>query len=89
MYKVVWKTPARDRLAALWLGEQSAARSAITAATAAADRRLARDPLGIGESRADGQRVMFEFPLGIQYEVDLADTKVRVMWVWLFRDRRA
>jgi hypothetical protein len=57
----------------------------ITAAANNIDARLQRGAHDEGESREDGTRVMFEFPLGVQFEIDDEDQVVWVLHVWRVR----
>ena len=69
MFQVVWLQTALNELAGVWVQADSAQRQAITAATHAIDKRLQTDPPNQGESRSHGQRVLFQPPLGITFEV--------------------
>lgn len=87
MFQVVWLQTALDELAAIWLEEGSALRQAITAAAHAIDPLLHVDPQNQGESRADGQRILFQTPLGVTFEVRQQAGVVRILHVWLVRPR--
>jgi hypothetical protein len=81
-YAVVWIAEAEQELAAAWLA--SADRNAVTRAANILDQRLRVDPLNTGESRLSSvQRVAYEPPLGIEFEVVEDDKKVRVLGAWL------
>jgi hypothetical protein len=54
---------------------------AITAASREIDRRLAIDPMSEGESRPDGTRIAFEFPLTVRFEVSPDGQVVTVLHV--------
>jgi hypothetical protein len=82
-YTVVWVPTAEQELAALWM--DAANRAAVTRASHAIDRLLGRDPLGEGESRPGGSRVLLVPPLGALYEVSPENCMVRVLHVWSFR----
>ncbi len=73
-YAVVWVPDAERELAALWNVSQR--RSARAAADA--DRRLAANGSAEGESRSNGQRVMFAWPLTVIFQVDEANHVVTV-----------
>jgi hypothetical protein len=85
IYTVRWRRGARDQLAAAWLA--AADLSALTAAANRVDRQLERDPLACGESRSGIERVMFEGPLVIAFEVYEARLKVVVLDVRAIRAR--
>jgi hypothetical protein len=87
MFRVVWLKTALDELTAIWLQEGSALRQAITAAAHAIDPLLQVDPQNQGESRADGQRILFQPPLGVTFEVREPAGVVRILHVWLIRPR--
>ena len=70
-YRVVWLNYALGQLAAVYraclvIGTGA---DAVVRASAAADRLLAPNPTGVGESRAGNERVLIEGPLTIYYEV--------------------
>jgi plasmid stabilization system protein ParE len=80
-YRVVWGPRAEDLLAAVWLA--AADRNRVSQAVATLDRLLARAPLELGESRASSvQRVAFEPPIGIEFEVVEDDKRVIVQGVF-------
>jgi len=59
---------AEEELAAVWNDADDPA--AVTAAADEIDRRLARDPLSFGESRAGGDRLAFHGPRTVYFHVD-------------------
>ncbi len=87
MFRVVWLQEALDDLAAVWVEAASALREAITTATSALDQELAADPYRNSESREDGTRILFAYPLALQIEVDPAQRVVWVLHAWRFRRR--
>jgi hypothetical protein len=88
MFQVDWEDSALQELAQLWMQADSVLRQTITAATHQIDQRLQDDPSNEGESREQGERVLFSFPLGIRFDGDLVQNRVRVLWVWSFQRRR-
>jgi hypothetical protein len=82
IFTVVWSNPCQQDLAALWIAGPD--RNAITAAVAAIDARLRRDPANQGESRAEKRRVLFERPLGVTFEVNEDDRLVTIQAVWRY-----
>lgn len=82
-YTVIWVPTAEQELAALWM--DAANREAVTRASHTIDYLLGRDPLGEGEPRPGGGRVLLVPPLGVLYEVSPDDCLVRVLHVWAFR----
>ena len=82
MFRVEWLQTALNELAAVWLQADSAQRKAITTAAQAIDKLLQRSPQREGESRAHGQRILFEPPLAVTFEVHPQRSLVRVLHVW-------
>ncbi len=81
-YEVFWIAEAEEELAASWLAFPD--RNAVTRAANELEKQLRVDPLHTGESRQTSvQRIAFEPPLGIEFEVIEDDKKVRVLGVWL------
>ena len=85
MFHVQWIQDALDDLARIWMAADSAMRGAVTAATNIVDQELQRDPFRSSESRNDEERVLFVYPIAIQFEVDLQQRRVWVLHVWRFR----
>ena len=67
MFRVEWLQSALDDLASVWVQAESALRRAITTAANSIDPQLRNDPEQQGESREDGERVLFIPPLGISF----------------------
>jgi hypothetical protein len=80
IFTVVWRSLAQNQLAQLWLNGPD--RNAITAAAAAIDAALKRDPLSVGESRSGGERLAFFDPLWVQFAVSQSDRMVTVLDIW-------
>jgi hypothetical protein len=80
IFTVVWRSLAQGHLAHLWL--TSPDRNAITAASAAIDAALKRDPLNVGESRSGAERLALFPPLWVQFSVSEPDRTVTVLDVW-------
>ena len=83
MFRVEWIQSALDELAFVWMLADSSTRQAINAASTRIDPALEIDPLNVGESRGGDDRVMFEPPLGVMFQVDLTNNIVWVVSVWL------
>jgi hypothetical protein len=88
MFNVRWERTARDELAIVWLHADSAMRRAITVAAHQIDRKLRSDPFSESESRAADERVQFEFPLAVRFEIDQQHSEVRILGAWSYRRRR-
>lgn len=81
MYTVIWQTVAENELAELWLAASD--RRAITLAASTIDTTLSVRPLRLGESRASSvQRIVYQAPLGIEFEVVEDDKRVIVQGVF-------
>ncbi len=81
MYTVIWQTVAENELAELWLAASD--RRAITLAASTLDAALSVRPLRLGESRASSvQRIVYQAPLGIEFEVVEDDKRVIVQGVF-------
>ena len=81
-WRVEWATTAEDELANIWLGAPD--RAAVTAAAHAFDVRLATDPSADSESRSGGDRIAFEKPLGVIFQVFPDQRFVKVLQVWYY-----
>lgn len=79
-FRVIWQPEAEQELARIWL--QSRFRARINEAAASIDQALQRDPSVVGESRANDRRVIFNRPLAVEVEVDLARRIALVLAVW-------
>jgi hypothetical protein len=82
-FSVTWLPDAENELAALWLDAQN--RDAVTKASHALERRLQTRAPECGESRSNGRRVDFEWPLGIYFRVDEVRKAVTVSHIWLYQ----
>jgi hypothetical protein len=82
MYSVVWGELFEQQLAAVWLAAKD--RKSVSRAATFLETQLERRPLSVGESRSSSiERIVFEAPLGIEYQVIEDDKKVIVQGVWL------
>ena len=85
MFRVIWRQAALDELANLWLLGDATDRNAIREASNRIDAVLRTTPTEVGESRSGDDRIHFESPLGITYEVSRPDQWVRIWHVWDIR----
>ena len=83
---VIWLRRALNELTTLWMNADSALRKSITAAADQIDQQLLRFPTQQGESRADGDRVLFAGPLGVLFHVK--EGAVRIFHVWDARPKK-
>jgi hypothetical protein len=86
IFTVVWLKSAEEELARLWLDAEN--RAAITSAGNAVETAMRQNPLAVGESREENQRIIIEPPLVIHCEVNLDDRVVRVGGIALVRRKR-
>ena len=70
---------AQQQLAAIWVAAQS--RANVNDAVDEIDSLLSRVPLGVGESRDDDYRILFEWPLVVTYWVEASGAGVYVVSV--------
>ena len=80
-FTVDWRPTAEDELIRLWVDHPDE-RNEITAAAAALEAALRRDPEALGESRTGSTRIAFEGPLVIAFDVFLDQRLVLVRTVW-------
>jgi hypothetical protein len=84
MFWVRWEEMALNELTTSWTEADSALRQLITAAAHQIDQQLQSDPYGCGESRTEGRRIHFIYPLGLLYRVEEDEQTVSVLHVWRF-----
>jgi hypothetical protein len=77
---VVWRRTAEDELAAIWLASTN--RNSVTVAAHAIDQALAVDADAVGRVVFDTVREYIHPPLGVEFEVIVADARVWVLKVW-------
>ena len=87
MFRVEWLPEALDDLTNLWLQADPSFRKAITAVTHVIDVELQDDPYRQTESREEDERVLFAYPLAVQFEIDSQRRIVWVLHAWRFRRR--
>jgi len=79
-YMVTYLPDAERELTDIWL--RAVNRTWVTQASSDLDRLLKSDPDGIGESRADGRRILFVTLLVALYRVQRDDCKVVITHSW-------
>jgi len=82
-YDVLWVPAAEQGLAAIWM--DSHRRDAVTQSAREIDELLRDDPEDVGESRADGRRILLVPPLGVLFRVFPQDPHVYVLTVWHYK----
>ena len=78
MYAVIWYNLALDQLADVLVGLDLNDQDTFATAVEELNRRLADDPLDVGESRSGTTRVTFVPFASIQFRVREAEQLVRV-----------
>jgi hypothetical protein len=81
-YSVVWTLEAERRLTQLWMASRM--HHAVRDAADQIDAALQRNPHECGESRDRNQRVMLVWPLGVLFDIDDDERRVRVTSVWQY-----
>ncbi len=85
MVEIAWESAAINELAAIWTNATH--RSAVNAAVDEIEHESESDPLGAGESRGPGRRVLLPAPLGVRFHADATGRVVYVTSVWSFGRR--
>ena len=75
-YTVDWEPDAEQEFTAIWMNASDP--NVVTGAANEIERRLAYDPSSQGEARSGRDRVLFEPPLVVYFEVDDDARKVSV-----------
>jgi hypothetical protein len=81
-YTVHWTRAAEDELADLWRAASD--KKEFLRIAGILDDRLAVNGPDEGESRAEDERIVFEPPIGVLIEVNIATRLIRVLHVWVF-----
>jgi hypothetical protein len=84
MFNVFRSQEAMLPLQATWEQASESFRASILSASREVDRQLQAGPQGRGESRDNGRRVLFVWPLGVLFEVDERARTVRVLRAWSY-----
>jgi hypothetical protein len=83
-FSIHWRDAALDDLAAIWLKAEPTQRVAITKATHSIELELKSQPSQKGESRPEGERILFSSPIGVLFHVEDDDCRVIIEQIWLF-----
>ena len=78
-FEVIWKTVALDHLADVYVSLSVADRNRMANGIEGLNRRLADEPLEVGESRFSGIRIAFPALLTVTFHVDEPKRIVRVL----------
>lgn len=84
MFAVRWEDTALNELTTIWMQADSSTRAEITAASNQIDQELQSSPHNLGESRPEGWRIHFVYPLGIAFRIENNGQTVSVLHVWRF-----
>lgn len=83
-FTIRWREAALNDLATAWLKADASQRAAITGAVYSIEQGLKDRPDQKGESRPEGERIMFSAPIGILFHVEEQDCLAIIEQVWLF-----
>jgi plasmid stabilization system protein ParE len=83
-YRVRWKRSALEELADVWAKANSQDRRAITAAVHSIESELAAAAGDAGESRSGEERIIFEAPAAVLFEVRHDQNEVLVLQIWRY-----
>ena len=86
MAKVLWTIDALNDLAGIWMTAGN--RAEVNQSIDAIDRELVLHPMGAGESREDGRRVLLHSPLGVAFAPEPDGQTVWVHSVWYYSRRK-
>jgi hypothetical protein len=89
MFSVFKPQTALTEVLSAWNQADGPARLKIEVALIHLEYRLQENPFEQGESREDGTRVLFHFPLALTIEIDEERRLVRVVRAWTFRGTAA
>jgi len=78
-YTVTWTSRAQRQLTEIWIDTKN--RREVSEAANRIDQLLRETPGTLGESRSGNQRILFEFPLLVIYDLLEQDLMVRVALV--------
>ena len=82
-FRVSWDAAAEDMLTTFWLDARD--RGAISDAVDEIESSMQVDPQKLGESRAEGYRLVFLGPLVFLIQVDVVLKVVHVVDLWRVR----
>jgi hypothetical protein len=85
MFQVRWEDTALNELAALWIQAEATLREEITTATSQIDEELEANPYVLGESRPEGRRILFIYPLGVLFRIEQDEQTISVLHIWQFQ----
>lgn len=88
MFQVRWHSAPREALAKVWLESDSETRKLINVAAKEIDLLLKSAPLGAGESRPSGRRILFALPLAAIFRIEQDQRTVSVLELWPVRPRK-
>lgn len=85
MYCVFKHQDAMVEVLAAWEHGDAELRVRIPAAMLDLEKQLQVNPLGIGESRGEGLRILFQYPLAVTFQVEEENRMVRILRAWTYR----
>jgi hypothetical protein len=85
MFNIYRSETAVTPLRAVWDEAGDELRQAILRASHLINQRLHENPHEEGESRAGGTRILFEAPVGVEFEIDEKRKLVSIVRSWAYR----
>jgi hypothetical protein len=85
MFSIYRSEAAVTPLRVTWEGSDEDFRQAILQASHLINQRLHEDPHEEGESRGGGTRILFQAPVGVEFEIDEGRKLVSIVRSWAFR----
>ena len=85
MFSIYRSHTAQAPLRQAWEQGDDAFRQAICKASHFVDMRLRLAPGDEGESRAEEERILFQAPVGVLYQVDTDNKIVKILRSWAYR----
>ncbi len=85
MFSVYRTDTAQAPLREVWEAADDGLRRAILRASHQIDQCLFREPHEQGESRGGSERILFQAPLGVLFEVNAEKKLVTILRSWAFR----
>lgn len=85
MFSIYRTEDAMSPVKETWENADLSLRRAILQASRLLDRQLQDAPAEQGESREGGQRILFQAPLAVLFEVDQQRQEVHILRGWTYR----
>lgn len=83
-YRLQWNDSAARELIDAWIKADSHARGLIASAIRSLEHELVTNPEETGESRSGADRIAFEAPIAVIFEIDRPARLVRIVQAWRY-----